>query len=45
MRYVMNFAPTAIYDAVLNDPSDNYITSSDEVIRAGNVNINFSVKG
>lgn len=45
MRYVMNFDPTAIYDAVLNEPSDNYITSSDEVIRAGNVNINFSVKG
>ncbi len=45
MRYVMNFDPVAIYDTELNEPAQNYITASDEVIRAGNVNIAFSVKG
>lgn len=45
LRYVMNFDPVAIYDLNINEPAQNYITSADEVIRAGNVNINFTVKG
>lgn len=43
-RYVMNFDPVAIYDLEVVSPADNYITSADEVIRAGDVNIEFSAK-
>lgn len=44
VRYVLNFDTALIYDVTLTTPTENYITQPDEVIRAGNITINYNTR-
>lgn len=42
IRYTLNFDSGLIWDVSVTTPSGNYVTGSEEVVRAGNINITYS---